>query len=529
MLENGSICGEASYLRQKPARNAQSANDRYRYYWYWVHIDPKPGQKKSHYKGPVNVIYYKGKRKNRQDLLLRRRYNNPIPKRQQKDPKEFNEIIVSIFHNLGRREAEVKKNLLKFSRLLQIFPLSKPANIDIKKLQLEKKLPPYEYKWEPGVKENADRYLKNHIEIQEKHKRLIDITYHEYKNALFDYNHDKKLSEEEKGKIFLDKLKTFLLRCEVIRGYFNVWNDILSFVTDERSGESFLGWLKIIEYNLDGGNSSRNYVLTGEYVMRLVKNYNGDKYPLVEIVPVKREFTPRQIEDKIHDIANKYGLNYSRDGEFENLRYECKQGVVLFDSQKINYDGLDLESKIKIDKMTNQMRNELREEMDKKLLYQIRLLIESLEQNPLSQFVEIAFNNVLTEIRKSPKEFYKEQIRELYNKDVTEEEITGLRIREVAPEIMDREKVSRSYLHKQTYSMKQGRAARRNKLHPRLSEAPLGMEAVISKHAYFLFLNSFANSSYFCAKSSILDFCTSEVNCHFRSKFAIGLCPIDFK
>jgi hypothetical protein len=290
---------------------------------------------------------------------------------------------------------------------------------------------------------------------------------------MFDYEYDNKHNSKEKSDIFLDKVKTFSIRTAYIEVILKYWNEILRCVTDERSGESLMGWLKIAEDKLIHGinaAAARNPILTGEYIMRLGKqpvdkkgNIIQDRYPkTVEIVPIKREFTPKQVEDKTRfDIANTVDMNY---------KYKCERCGFGFDTEKINPKDIDRETLVKIDKISNEIRHKIRNQMDNKLLNYVRVRINNLKENPLSQFVEIVFNNVITEIRKSPQQFYKEQIKKLYRKDVTEHEIANLKAIEVAPENMDIEKIDERDLHKITYSMKQGRAARRHHKSPYFSE-----------------------------------------------------------
>lgn len=218
-------------------------------------------------------------------------------------------------------------------------------------------------------------------------------------------------------------------------------------------------------------------VVTGGYFMKLGNktlnkkaNHVNNQYPkLVEIVPIKREFTLRQIEDKTQEIAGIIGINY--ESEFElNYKIECERCGFSIDTNKMNLKEIDNETLIKMDKIDNEIRNKIRDQMDKKLLHFIRLWINNLKQDPLSQHVEIVFNNIITELRKSPQRFYKEQIKKLYNKDVAESEIEKLEVVEVPAENINNEKVEQMELHKITYSMKQGRATRRHNKSPHLSE-----------------------------------------------------------
>jgi predicted Zn-ribbon and HTH transcriptional regulator len=482
LLENGSICGEPSYLRQVPTRNTQSGKNDYRLYWYWVHKN-KQVKPKKHYKGPVDplraqttdLLRRKRERKSEADRIRKRRFNyssTPKYEYEQKDPKELKDIILPIFYNIEKEFKEVSKNHKKLARLLQMFPISEPQYV--KKLQAENKLP-YLYKWEPGVEEKAMKYLNKAKEMYDSFKRVSEITFHEYSNAMFDYDHNNKVSAKEKSQIFLDKLKTFLTRCMIIEGTLKLWNEILLYVTDERPGESLLGWLKIAEDKLVSGSTKGAALLTGEYIMRLGKQPVDKKGNIiknacprtVEIVPIKREFTSKQIESKIQDISDTLGIK----DEFDlNYKIRCEGCGFEVDTEKINPKEIDNDTLIKIDMIDNQIRQKIRDQMDEKLLNFIRLRINNLEQDPLSQFVEIVFNNTITEIRKSAKQFYKEQIKGLYNKDVTEAEIANLKEIEVEPQTLDREKVDAMDLHKVVYCIKYGRADRRDRKSPYFSE-----------------------------------------------------------
>ena len=95
-----------------------------------------------------------------------------------------------------------------------------------------------------------------------------------------------------------------------------------------------------------------------------------------------------------------------------------------------------------------------------------------LENNPLSQYLEIIYNNPITEIRRSPEDFYIEKIKEMYRKTPTQQQIDKLEIVEVQPEIMNmtNKQIDDFPIHKYVYSMKNSIAGRGLRLSRILSD-----------------------------------------------------------
>jgi hypothetical protein len=450
-------CGQPSYLRKVPTRNTRDANDKYRLYEYWYHIDPKEGQPKKHYKGPADplrqeIVYYQRRHRAGKSEKMRldsRRFKNPISKeRLRKKPKNINEHAGLLIDSWLRVFYDFQWYHHKLGVLIYEHPPSEP--MEFKKLQQEEKLK-YRYIWEQGAEEKALKYLYKWKE--ESNRVLNKITYginHYYQTylSLSDPNIDKEEKIEKlRQAVSILELVTLLGELK-----FGLYNSILKPVTDDRAVGSFLDMCKIGRDRFEdtiGGASKHNAALTGYYIMRLGKIQEGDEYPKsVDIIPVARKLSTKHIEDKVRLEVNP--------NSYIDFKYACKKCGIDIDTKKINPKDVDNDTLSKMDAMSNEIRNQRQEQLDYVALETYKQTINMLESNPLSQWVEILYNNPITEIRTSPKDFYVEQIKNIYKKTPTQQEINNLKVKEVTLEIMDMKErnIDHYPIHKYVYSMK---------------------------------------------------------------------------
>ena len=467
------ICGKLSYLRARhQSRNPQIKNDRYREYSRWEHIDRK-STPKSHYKGPAEPLLYelalnqrrRRARKSEKERLRSRRFNNPVSKEiLRRKPENLNEYAGLLIDSWLKVFYDFQRYNHKLGVLIHEYSPSEP--MEFKKLQQEGKLK-YRYIWEPGAEEKALKYL--HKWIEESNRVLNKITYginHYYQTLLS--LPDPNIDEEEKA----EKLHKALLILELVtllgKLKFGLYNSILKPVTDDRSIGSFLDMSKIGRDRFEdtiGGASKHNAALTGYYIMRLGKIQEGDEYPKsVEIIPVARKLSTKHIEDKVRLEVNP--------SSYIHFKYACEKCGLDIDTKKINPKDVDNDMLSKIDAISNKIRSQRQEQLDQVALETYKQAINMLENNPLSQYIEIIYNNPITEIRRSPQDFYVEQLKNIYKKTPTQQEIDNLTVEQVKPEIMNmKEKNIDNYpTHKYVYSMKNSIVGRGLRLSSILSD-----------------------------------------------------------
>ena len=185
---------------------------------------------------------------------------------------------------------------------------------------------------------------------------------------------------------------------------------ILRNITDEKYTGTKSGWMKIaVDKFLEAGNHGSgevNAVLTGLYIMKLgkfdIKDDDGKVIKTIDCVirtPVERETTREQVGDKcVFEIDSE---------EF----VKCPQCGLDFNKPQIADEERDL------------IAGDIFVEAQQILL-----------KDGLSNFIDYVAKNVITEEIKSPEQFFKEQMKKKYNKEVTDEELKNLKVIENTPE-----------------------------------------------------------------------------------------------